>query len=46
VTLSSCETFFTLTTNEEGTYSVLGIATRKDKGALPFDEQGTEPVKK
>jgi hypothetical protein len=45
VTLSPCETFFTLTTNEEGTYSVLGIATRKDKGALPFDEQGTEPVK-
>jgi hypothetical protein len=47
VTLSACETFFTLTTNEEGTYSVLGIATRKDEAALAFDKQGIEfvPVK-
>ena len=45
VTLSPDETVFTLTTNENGTYSVLGIATRKDRGALTFDEQGTEPVK-
>ena len=42
VTLSPDETSFTLTTNEEGTYSILGIATRKDKGALSFE---LEPVK-
>jgi len=36
VTLSPCETFFTLTTNEEGTYSVLGIATRKDEGVMAY----------
>jgi hypothetical protein len=47
VTLSACETFFTLTTNQEGTYSILGIATRKDEAALAFDKQGVEfvPVK-
>jgi len=36
VTLSPCETFFTLTTNEEGTYSILGIATRKDEGVMAY----------
>ena len=36
VTLSACETFFTLTTNEEGTYSILGIATRKDEGVMAY----------
>jgi hypothetical protein len=47
VTLSACETFFTLTTNQEGTYSILGIATRKDEASLAFDKQGVEfvPVK-
>jgi len=42
VTLSPCETFFTLTTNEEGTYSILGIATRKDEASNSFE---LEPVK-
>ena len=42
VTLSPCETFFTLTTNEEGTYSILGIATRKDEASNSFE---VEPVK-
>jgi len=45
VTLSPCETFFTLTTNEEGTYSILGIATRKDEASHSFDQQGVESVK-
>lgn len=42
VTLSPDETFFTLTTNEEGTYSILGIATRKDEASRSFV---LEPVK-
>jgi hypothetical protein len=42
VTLSPCETFFTLTTNEDGTYSILGIATRKDEASRSFE---LEPVK-
>jgi hypothetical protein len=42
VTLSPCETFFTLTTNQEGTYSILGIATRKDDASNSFQ---VEPVK-
>ena len=42
VTLSPCETFFTLTTNEDGTYSILGIATRKDEASRSFV---LEPVK-
>ena len=42
VRLSPCETFFTLTTNEEGTYSILGIATRKDEASRSFE---LEPVK-
>jgi len=41
-TLSPCESFFTLTVNEEGTYSVVGVATRKDREALKFDEKGVE----
>ena len=42
VTLSPCETFFTLTTNQEGTYSILGIATRKDEASNSFE---VEPAK-
>jgi len=45
VKLSPCETFFTLTVNEEGTYSIIGIATRKDKAALGFDAMGVEVPK-
>ena len=45
VTLSSDETAFTLTVSEDGTYSVVGVATRKDKAALTFDEKGVEYLK-
>jgi hypothetical protein len=45
VTMSPDETFFTLHATEDGTYSVIGIATRKDKDSLSFDEQGIEPIK-
>jgi hypothetical protein len=45
VTLSSDETIFTLTVSEDGTYSVVGVATRKDKAALTFDEKGVEYLK-
>jgi hypothetical protein len=45
VILSEDETFFTLYASEDGTYSVVGVATRKDKGALSFDEKGVEFLK-
>ena len=45
VIMSADETFFTLHATEDGTYSVIGIATRKDKDSLSFDEQGIEPIK-
>jgi hypothetical protein len=45
VTLNQEETEFTLTTSQDGSYSVLGIATRKDKAALTFDEKGIEYLK-
>jgi hypothetical protein len=45
IRLSEDENSFTLTVSEEGTYYVLGIATRKDEGALDFDRLGTEFVK-
>ena len=45
VTLNQEETEFTLTTSQDGPYSVLGIATRKDKAALTFDIKGIEYLK-
>jgi hypothetical protein len=45
VILSEDETNFTLHLSEEGTYNVVGVATRKDKGALSFDEKGVEFLK-
>jgi len=45
IILSEDETFFTLHTSEDGIYSVVGIATRKDKAALSFDEKGVECLK-
>jgi hypothetical protein len=45
VILSEDETFFTLYASEDGTYSVVGVATRKDKAALAFDEKGVELLK-
>jgi hypothetical protein len=41
-TLSEDETYFTLTVNMDGRYSVIGVATRKDKAAFTFDEKGAE----
>jgi hypothetical protein len=45
ITLSEDETFFTLHASEDGAYSVVGVATRKDKDSLQFDKQGIEPIK-
>ena len=45
IILSEDETFFTLYVSEDGTYSIVGIATRKDKAALFFDEKGVEFLK-
>ena len=45
IILSEDETFFTLHASEDGSYSVVGVATRKDKDSLQFDKQGTEPIK-
>jgi hypothetical protein len=42
VILSPDETSFTLYSTEDGTYSVVGVATRKDGGPLDFD---VEPIK-
>lgn len=42
IRLSEDETSFTLSVSEEGTYYVLGIATRKDRDSLEFDNLGTE----
>jgi len=44
VKISPCESFFTLFVNEEGTYSVIGIATRKDRASLGFDATGVEGI--
>ena len=42
-TLSKDESSFTLTVSEDGTYNVLGVATRKDTVAKAFfDEKGVE----
>jgi hypothetical protein len=45
VILSEDETSFTLYTSDDGTYSVVGVATRKDRAALSFDEKGVEFLK-
>ena len=45
VILSEDETSFTLYTSDDGTYSIVGVATRKDKAALAFDEKGVEFLK-
>ena len=45
IILSEDETFFTLNVSEDGIYSVVGVATRKDKAALSFDEKGVEYLK-
>ena len=42
VILSPDETSFTLYTSEDGAYSVVGVATRKDEASLDFD---MEPLK-
>ena len=44
-TLAEDERSFTLTVNEEGSYSVLGVATRKDETAKLFDKTGVEFIK-
>jgi hypothetical protein len=44
-TLAEDERSFTLTVNEEGTYSVLGVATRKDPSAKLFDKTGVEFIR-
>ena len=43
--LSQDERTFTLFGSEDGPYSVVGVATRKDKGALAFDTKGVEALK-
>ena len=43
--LSQDERTFTLFGSEDGSYSVVGVATRKDKGALAFDTKGVEALK-
>jgi hypothetical protein len=45
VVLSQDERTFTLFGSEDGPYSVVGVATRKDKGALAFDKKGVEALK-
>lgn len=45
VTLASDEKSFTLTVNEDGAYSIIGIATRKDKDALHLDKTPIEYLK-
>jgi len=42
VTLAPDESSFTVTVSEDGTYNVLGIATRKDAYAKDFDRTGVE----
>jgi hypothetical protein len=43
--LSKDERSFTLSVSEDGPYSVVGVATRKDKAALVFDKKGVECLK-
>jgi len=43
--LSQDERTFTLFGSEDGPYSVVGVATRKDKAALVFDKKGVEALK-
>jgi hypothetical protein len=45
VTLASDEKSFMLTVNEDGAYSIIGIATRKDKAAQEFDKTPIEYLK-
>jgi len=42
IILSEDETFFTLHASEDGSYSVVGVATRKDNGSSPFEVESVK----